>query len=546
MRTHKRRKSRNKQLFFLIIGIEILLLVSGFAYVQFRPMVVKAVTLEAGEKALNIDEFLRYKNRKGSFITDVQDMNLNIPGTYKIKIKVGNRIHTSNLKIVDTKAPTATVVNQMVLREELIEASAFVTDVSDATDVTIAYKKEPDTKQIGDQEVTVVLVDAGLNFVEMTATLTVLDINNSVSIEAGSKMDLTVEDFVNKDKYQASFVTDLTTLDISKPTVHQIQINVNGRTVTGTIEVIDTTPPTATINNQQVWKGENPVANTFVKDIKDASEVTVSYQGTPDFSKLGEQEVILDLVDSSSNHTQLKALCTIKTDSEAPVIMGAGDKTVYIGDSVSYKKGVRVEDNKDKDLTFTVDSSKVNLKKEGNYTVTYSAKDSSGNKTTKSITITVKKFLISEDKVNEMADEVLAKIVDYGMTNRETAYEIYKWIKQHISYTGTSDKSDWLAEAYRGMTNGVGDCFTYYAVAQALLTRADIDNMRVTRVGGRTKHFWNLINCGDGWYHFDSCPNKDHKPSFMLTDAEVAALTKLRGNNYYTFDKTLYPETPKK
>ena len=74
------------------------------------------------------------------------------------------------------------------------------------------------------------------------------------------------------------------------------------------------------------------------------------------------------------------------------------------------------------------------------------------------------------------------------MTQR-VAWEIYRWIKGHVSYVGTSDKSDWKKEAYRGIVNGVGDCFTYYAVSEALLTRAGIDNMLVTRVGGRTQHF---------------------------------------------------------
>jgi hypothetical protein len=546
MKRRKRRKSRNKQIFFLIIGIEVLLLICGLAYVQLRPLVVKAVTIEAGEKALNVEEFLLYKNRKGSFITNVQDMNLTAPGIYEIKIKVGKRIQTSNLEIVDTIPPKAIVINQVALREETIEASNFVTEITDATEVTVSYLKAPDTKLLGDQEVTILLEDSGNNFIEKTAMLTVLDMKNSVTLEAGSKMDITVNDFVDNDKYEIAFVTDLTTLDISVPVEHKIQINVNGRIVTGSIEIKDTISPTATIINQEIWKGEKPSAETFVTDIKDASEVKVSYKETPDFTKSGEQEVVIELEDGSSNRAQLKALCTIKEDLEPPVINGVADKTVYIGDAISYKKGVSVEDNKDEDLAFTVDSGKVNLKKEGNYSVTYSAFDKAGNKTTKKITITVKKFLISEETLYEQADVVLTKIVKDSMTNREVAHEIYKWIKQHISYTGTSDKSDWMAEAYRGMKNGVGDCFTYYAVAEALLTRADIDNMRVTRVGGTTKHFWNLVNCGDGWYHFDSCPNRDHKDSFMLTDDEVAELTKLRGKNYYIFDKTLYPETPKK
>ena len=69
-----------------------------------------------------------------------------------------------------------------------------------------------------------------------------------------------------------------------------------------------------------------------------------------------------------------------------------------------------------------------------------------------------------------------------------------------------SDKSDWKTGAYTGLTAGRGDCFTYYAVSRALLTALGIDNLAVERVGGETRHFWNLVNCGDGWYHFDACP----------------------------------------
>ena len=42
---------------------------------------------------------------------------------------------------------------------------------------------------------------------------------------------------------------------------------------------------------------------------------------------------------------------------------------------------------------------------------------------------------------------------------------------------------------------------------------------------------------------FVTCPNKDKMQSFMLTDAEVETIQK-RGNNYYNFDKSLYPATP--
>jgi hypothetical protein len=305
-----------------------------------------------------------------------------------------------------------------------------------------------------------------------------------------------------------------------------------------------TTAPLAVGKNLTIWKGEQPKAIDFIENKEEIPRVKVSFEEAPDFSKVGTQPLNLILMDSSGKQTKLSVTLTVKEDKEPPVIHGARDLTVTIGDAISYKKGVTVTDNMDKKPSLTVDNSQVNLKKAGSYTVTYIAADQSGNKAKKTIQVQVKEPQITEELLNEKCDEVLAKILEKDMTKREQAYAIYRWIKNNISYSGASDKSSWISEAYRAISEYSGDCFSYYAVAQALLSRAEIDNMCVTRVGGRTKHYWNLVNCGDGWYHFDSCPNKDHKEAFMLTDKEVEKLTKARGNNYYTFDKSLYPATP--
>ncbi len=546
MKRHKRRKRRTKQIIILLISIEILLIVGGFAYFQLLPVVAEAVMVEAGDHKLDVKEFMLNKNKSGSFLTDINTLNTTIPGIYEIKIQVDGRVHTSLLEVIDTIAPTATVADQLALRGEELDPRVFVVEMKDATQVNVTFKEVPDTSEPGEQEVTIILEDCGKNRIEKTAKLTVLDLKSSVTIEAGSAMNITVADFMNNDKYEAYFLTDVQALDISKPTIHQIELSVNNKAVTGYIEVVDTVPPKATVNNQQVWLGEEVVPMSFLKEIDDVSEVVATYKTAPDFNKLGDQELMLILKDSSGNTTELPATMTVVEDTVAPEFQGLSDKVVYIGDSVSYKKGVTVTDNKDKDLSFSVDSSKVNLKKEGTYTVTYTAKDTAGNKASKKINVEVKKFIVTEDMVNKLCDDILGKIKKSNMSNRDVAYAIYTWIKKNINYSGDSDKSDWLAEAYRGMTNKSGDCFTYFAVAQAMLTRAGIDNMEVNRVGGKTRHYWNLINCGDGWYHFDSCPNRDHKESFMLTDKQVEDLTKVRGNNYYVFDKSLYPATPEK
>jgi hypothetical protein len=73
-----------------------------------------------------------------------------------------------------------------------------------------------------------------------------------------------------------------------------------------------------------------------------------------------------------------------------PTFSGLKNQTVErLSKSVNLKKGVTAKDYRGNTLKFTV-SGKVNTKKTGKYKVTYKAKDSNGNTTTKTITYTVK------------------------------------------------------------------------------------------------------------------------------------------------------------
>lgn len=153
----------------------------------------------------------------------------------------------------------------------------------------------------------------------------------------------------------------------------------------------------------------------------------------------------------------------------------------------------------------------------------------------------------AQEKLDEQVQKALDGIIADGMTKLEQAKAVWDFTKNGISYTGTSEKSDWTVGAYEGLTTRRGDCFTYYAVSRALLTALGIDNLEVRRVGGVTSHYWNLVNCGDGWYHFDATPRSSKLPyfvSFMFTDEEAADYTARvgGGREYYTFDGSLYPE----
>ena len=127
---------------------------------------------------------------------------------------------------------------------------------------------------------------------------------------------------------------------------------------------------------------------------------------------------------------------------------------------------------------------------------------------------------------------------------------IYDWCHSKIAYTEGTSKTDWVEGAYSGIVKRRGDCYAYAMSAKCLLTQAGITNMDIERAPlTNRKHFWNLVDIGEGWHHFDTCRRSDGSTFFYLTDAELMAYSEAHitrsypmGTHYY--DRSLYPEIP--
>lgn len=144
--------------------------------------------------------------------------------------------------------------------------------------------------------------------------------------------------------------------------------------------------------------------------------------------------------------------------------------------------------------------------------------------------------------VDQMCDQILAGITTPAMTKRQKAEAIYAWIRRNFRYAGSSASRDWVAEAYQGFRRRHGDCYTYFSVSQALLTRCGIQCIEVIR-STDNHHYWNLVNCGDGWYHFDATPRRAGGYFCLWTDAQMQNYS--RSIDYcFEFDHSLYPATP--
>ncbi|WP_304341502.1 cell wall-binding repeat-containing protein [Metaclostridioides mangenotii] len=112
--------------------------------------------------------------------------------------------------------------------------------------------------------------------------------------------------------------------------------------------------------------------------------------GTVDTSKAGKYDIKYSVMDSNKNEATAKIKVTVKTNTP-PVIEGAVNKTIYVGDTFDPKEGVTAKDNEDGDLTANIIiSGTVDASKAGNYNITYSVMDSDKNEATAKIKVTVK------------------------------------------------------------------------------------------------------------------------------------------------------------
>lgn len=527
-----------KKKYLLLIGINLIaiLCVAFFLFREYSN-VYRECYVEAGV-SVKPEDFFKVCNEEVYFGNGGETINTYVPGEYPIVLKKGLFTHNSTLYVTDTIAPQGQAVNVILGMGEVCEANEFVSDIVDATAVSVEFKEEPDFSRMGKQNVEVLLKDLGENVTVVEAELIVAPVISEVKVEAGSEAPA-IDAFVIEG-VKAEFVTDITVCDYSVPAEIPVTIKVDDNTYDTLMCIVDTVAPIVEVQNVVGYLNASYKADDFVLSVEDVTEVTTKFVKEPDTTKEGEQQVTISVIDAGGNETVKEASITISKDTEAPVIKGVDDIYVVIGNSVSYKNGVKVTDNCPQGLDFKVDNSSVNLSVAGTYQVTYIAKDLAGNESSATANVIVKEQKYSEDEVNALADKVLAKIIKDGMTPYEKVEAIYYYIRRNVGYISHSDKGNWVQGAYEGLVQKQGDCYVYACTAKVLLTRAGITNMDIEKIPAKTRHYWNLVDIGEGWYHFDTTPRKDGTIFFMWDEARLMEYS-VKNKDSHNYDHSLYP-----
>ncbi len=384
----------------------------------------------------------------------------------------------------------------------------------------------------------------------VTVVLFFGNVRAKVALEAGGPVPAAAE-FLRRPSKKVQCLTDLSQIDSKTPGTVKVVFKRGLLKKSSVLEIKDTTAPALKVQDVTRALGQTVQAEDFVVSAEDISEVKVSFAAEPDFSREGEQTVKITAADASGNRAEAEAKLQLVGDTEAPVITGAKDMTVEVGETISYKADITVTDDKDPAPKLEVDNSAVDPDKPGTYEVTYKATDAAGNSSSVTVKVTVKeKEKEPEDaakaKMNQLADGILKKILKDEMSQIEKAFAIWRWVRLNVPWIGGNVEHDPVDQAIKGLSGHSGDCYTDTCACQALLERAGFECKFMQRSPGIGYHYWLMVKIGDDWYHMDPAPIYIKTfICFLGTDDQLQWFTDTQRPNYYTHDTEGLPKTPK-
>lgn len=501
-------------------------------------MVYSECEVEAGV-AISAADFLKTPDTSAVFNEATSKIDMTVPGEYDVTILTKDAIHESKLVVKDTIPPTADPHNVAIEVGGTVNPEDLVENVTDATLVTYEFGSQVDTNSVGDKKVIIVLKDMGGNTTEVESTLTISDIRPEVTINVNDNLPL-VSDFVS-DTSGKSISFDLSQVNNTKVGVYPAILKINGENHEVSVTVKDSVLPTVTTKDVSSFLNIERRPEDFIESAQDETQLTFRFKNEPDVSKVGTFPVSIVVTDEGQNEVEVQASLTLAEDTDYPVIKGVSDISVVTGQAVSYKSGVSVTDMCTEKLSLSVDNSSVKINVPGVYPIIYTARDSAGHETVEKCNLTVREIVYSLDEVNAMADRVLARIINPAMSPYDKVSAIFNYVKSHVAYISHSEKGNYIRAAYEGLAFGKGDCYVYASVSKVLLTRAGIPNYDIAKIPASTQHYWNLVDIGSGWLHFDTTPRKDHPVIFLWDDPTMMAYSN-QHNKSHNYDHSIYPQ----
>lgn len=401
-------------------------------------------------------------------------------------------------------------------------------------------------------------------------SITTIKAKTELKSELGQTINYSPNDFLINDSQdtQASFITDISLIDIHQTGSVEIEIKVGNKTYTSTLKIVDTIAPVAIVQEGSVEVDGTLTPESLVVSSSDESETTISFKTQPNLSSVKTIEVIVLVSDTSGNTSEYPVTVHVVYDQTDPVIIEERQLYVLVGSlTVDYWDLVSVGDAKSSIASTEIDDTQVNLNKIGVYPVILSASDEAGN----SVSLTRNVNVVKEttyytmkslndplnNKADAFVDAVIAEIITAEMTQTEKLRAVYDWLLNEMVYQ-TDVSHDYAIDTYNkmddyallGFTKFKGHCFHYASMAALLIDTMDLEMTLVEGEGYSSTaeshyviHFWIMVKVDGHYVHFDPLYEylylkySTHKDFFLVSDSDIYDLT-------HRWDTRLYPTSP--
>ncbi len=294
------KKQRKKTNLLPLVAIEVVVLAVLLVAVLLRgcsggaeELTCKTeLTMEAGGALPQAGDFFE-TDTDAVFLTDLQTLSAHVPGTYAVELQAGEKTYSSTLRIVDTVAPRAQAVDLTVTAQSDLEAEDFVTEIVDATEVTVTFVTAPDWNISGTQNIAVLLTDAAGNTATVEATLTYVKdeqppvISGAKDLEAyvggtvSYKSGITVTDDMDTDP---SLKVDNSQVDLTVAGVYPVTYTATDAAGNVTVVTVNLTvreKPEYYVEPEQIYARVDAILAQFIReDMTDREKVEAVYVWT--------------------------------------------------------------------------------------------------------------------------------------------------------------------------------------------------------------------------------------------------------------------------
>ena len=470
------------------------------------------VTVELGSQLPPIGDFLTEDADPAlaAMVTKKEDVDMTKAGKQTLVFSYDGENHEVTLTIVDTTAPSVTFQDVLTTIDRQPAPEEFIAEISDFSETTVSFITElTKPEAYGQIPVEILVTDAYGNSTTGVCNLRYTWMYEQVTLELGQPLEkshLLLDPEKDGDLIDQALIDEINASPVGVYSITTVSME---QSCTCTVTLQDTIAPTLELQAVHIDIGDSVSVHSFVKAAEDASgEVALRLLTVLNDQTEGTQTVTVEAKDMNGNVTTAETTLKVTLDSRGPVFSGVQAITLKKHSSYDFSSGVSAYDSRDGDVSFTVDSSSVDVTKAGSYYVTYSAKDSIGNTTTVRRKVTVDH---DQEDTQALVNSIAAKLSN-------DPEKIRDYVRNNIGYN-----SNWGGDdpVWYGFTNKVGNCYVHALCLQRLLDAKGFETQLIWVTD--KSHYWLIIKLDGVWRHIDATPGSLHSRYSLMTDEQRAA-----------------------